>query len=50
MKIMVLLIAASLIMAIIFLAIFFWAVKSGQFDDMESPSFRILDDKNKTEK
>jgi cbb3-type cytochrome oxidase maturation protein len=23
---------------------FFWAVKSGQFDDLDSPALRILDD------
>ncbi len=24
--------------------LFLWAVKSGQFDDMEGPKYRILDD------
>ncbi len=37
-------------MAIIFFSvagvIFFWAVKSGQFDDLEGPAHRILMDEN----
>lgn len=24
--------------------LFFWAVKSGQFDDLQGPAYRILDD------
>jgi cbb3-type cytochrome oxidase maturation protein len=44
MNIFYLLIGASLIVAIIFLAAFIWAVKSGQFDDNETPPYRILFD------
>ena len=37
----------SISVALIFLAAFFWAVKSGQFDDQYTPSVRILfDEKN----
>jgi cbb3-type cytochrome oxidase maturation protein len=39
-----LLIAASTIVALIFLAAFTWAVKSGQFEDDHSPAVRILGD------
>lgn len=46
MGVIVLLIAFSLMVALGFLAAFFWAVKSGQFDDPETPSIRMLfDDK-----
>lgn len=48
MKILVLLIGASLMMAIIFLILFIQAQKNGQFEDLESPSFRILKEKHKT--
>jgi len=44
MNIFYLLIGASLIVAMIFLAAFIWAVKSGQFDDNETPPYRILFD------
>lgn len=44
MNIFYLLIGASLIVALIFLALFIWAVKSGQFDDSETPSYRVLFD------
>ena len=42
------LILISLIVAIGFLVAFFWAVRSGQYDDDYTPSMRILlDDENK---
>jgi len=44
MNIFYLLIGASLIIALIFLGIFIWAVKNGQFDDDYTPSVRILFD------
>lgn len=44
MIIVVLLIAISLIIALIFLAIFFWNVRTGQYDDMFTPSVRMLFD------
>ena len=45
------LILISLIVAIGFLLAFFWAVKSGQYDDDYTPSMRILldDEKKNTE-
>ena len=44
MKIIFLLIALSLIVALGFLAAFFWAVRDGQYDDEYTPSVRILFD------
>ncbi|MCB0733829.1 MAG: cbb3-type cytochrome oxidase assembly protein CcoS [Flavobacteriales bacterium] len=44
MKVIAILIAASMLLAGIFLALFFFAVKKGQFDDLESPGFRILNE------
>jgi len=38
----------SISVALIFLVAFFWAVKSGQFDDQYTPSVRILFDENKS--
>ena len=52
MEVIYLLIAFSLLVALIFLGLFFWAVKSGHFDDQYTPSMRILfdntDSKNQT--
>ncbi len=44
MNIFYLLIGVSLLAALIFLAAFIWAVKSGQFDDDKTPSYRMLFD------
>ena len=44
MSALVLLIAFSLAIALGFLAAFLWAVRSGQFDDSVTPSFRLLSD------
>jgi len=44
MNIMFLLIGASLLAAMVFLFLFIWAVKSGQYDDTYTPSVRILFD------
>lgn len=42
MKIMFLLIGLSLFIALIFLSAFFWAIKSGQYEDVNTPALRIL--------
>jgi cbb3-type cytochrome oxidase maturation protein len=42
MNVIFLLIAASTIVALVFLGAFTWAVRSGQFDDDTSPAVRIL--------
>lgn len=38
------LVPLSILLIGIAVAVFFWAVKSGQFDDMDSPAHRILFD------
>ncbi len=44
MTIIFFLIAASTTVALVFLAAFVWAMKSGQYDDDHSPAVRILGD------
>ncbi|NQU53937.1 MAG: cbb3-type cytochrome oxidase assembly protein CcoS [Bacteroidetes bacterium] len=44
MNIFYLLIGVSLFAALIFLGAFIWAVRTGQFDDNETPSIRMLFD------
>lgn len=34
----------SLLLAAVFLGVFLWATKSGQYDDLETPGHRILID------
>ncbi len=38
------LIPGMIILGLISVLVFFWAVKNGQYDDMEGPAHRILDD------
>ena len=42
MSVLVLLIFASLAIATTFLAAFVWAVRSGQYEDTQTPSMRML--------
>lgn len=49
MEVIFMLIGFSLLVAIIFLVLFFWAVRSGQFDDQYTPSMRVLFDDKKSE-
>ena len=49
MKIIILLIILSLLLASVFLIAFIWANKSGQFDDQYSPSVRILSEDGENE-
>ncbi|MGB0846016.1 MAG: cbb3-type cytochrome oxidase assembly protein CcoS [Thiolinea sp.] len=44
MTIIYLLIPLSLILTAAAIGAFFWAVRSGQFDDMHTPALKILDD------
>ena len=44
MNIFYLLIGVSLLAALIFLGAFIWAVRTGPFDDNETPAIRILFD------
>jgi len=51
MSVILLLLGLSLFVALMFLAAYFWAVKTGQYDDNYTPSIRILfDDKKVTKK
>lgn len=50
MEILYMTIGVSIILALVFLGAFFWATKSGQYEDDYSPSVRILfEDELKTE-
>jgi cbb3-type cytochrome oxidase maturation protein len=42
MEVLFVLIGFSLLIALFFLGCFFWAVKSGQYEDRYTPSIRIL--------
>ena len=49
MSVIILLLIASISVAGLFLGAFIWSVKTGQYDDENSPSVRILfDDKPKS--
>lgn len=51
MNILYLLIGVSLLAALIFLVLFLWAVKSGQYDDTHTPKIRVLfDDEEEIDK
>lgn len=47
MEIVTLLIGLALILVVVIIWAFFWAVKSGQFDDMEGPAHRIIMEEDK---
>ncbi len=42
MSILIILISISLAIAAVFLSLFIWSMKSGQYDDSYTPSLRIL--------
>lgn len=42
MEIMFLLVGVSLFLGLFFLGAFFWAMRQGQFEDLETPAYRIL--------
>jgi cbb3-type cytochrome oxidase maturation protein len=44
MEILYLLIPLSLVLVFLIGAVFWWSVRSGQFDDLEGPAYRILMD------
>ena len=44
MEILPLLIGISVVVAVAIAVVFVWAVRSGQFDDLDTPSVRILTD------
>ena len=43
-----LLIPVSIVLVFVIAALFWWSVRSGQFDDLEGPAHRILMDADKT--
>jgi len=43
MNIIILMIPMSLLLGFGFVAVFFWAVDKGQFEDTETPAYRILE-------
>lgn len=50
MEILYLLIPISVILVFAIAVAFWWSVKSGQFDDLEGPGFRILMDDDRPPK
>ncbi len=46
MMVIVLLIGISVLVAVVFLIVFFWSMKNGQFDDTFTPSVRMLFEDN----
>ncbi|MEC5384876.1 cbb3-type cytochrome oxidase assembly protein CcoS [Uliginosibacterium sp. H3] len=44
MDILFLLIPVSVILALSFVVVFYWALKEGQFEDLDRPGRAILDD------
>ena len=50
MDIIYLLLPIALVIVIIIIGVFFWAVKSDQFDDLEGSAHRILMDEDDIEK
>ena len=50
MSVIIILILASLAVALLFLGGFIWAVRSGQFEDTLTPSMRVLMDEDRATK
>ena len=48
MEILYLLIPLSVALAFLIGGLFWWSVTSGQFDDLEGPAHRVLDDDDDT--
>lgn len=48
MEIIFLLIGVSVVFILVIARLFFWAVKSGQYDDLEGPRHQILMDDDST--
>lgn len=46
MSIIVYLIPVALLLGLCGLGAFIWSIRSGQFEDMEGPAYRILDDED----
>lgn len=50
MEVIFVLIGFSLLVALLFLGLFFWAVRDGQYDDAQTPAMRILFDNDSTKR
>ncbi len=50
MEILYLMVPLGLVLVGLGLWAFFWAVGSGQFDDLDSPGWSVLDDENKRQR
>ena len=50
MEILYLLVPLALLIVALVVVIFFWAVRSGQFDDLEGPAHRIIMDDDSVHK
>jgi len=48
MEILYLLIPISVILVFLIAAAFWWSLRSGQYDDLEGPGYRVLMDKDKS--
>jgi cbb3-type cytochrome oxidase maturation protein len=44
MDILYLLVPLSVLLALLIGALFWWSVRSGQFDDLDGPAHRVLED------
>jgi len=44
------LIPGMIVLGLVSVLVFFWAVKNGQYDDMEGPAHRILEDDDLADK
>ncbi|MCW9707284.1 cbb3-type cytochrome oxidase assembly protein CcoS [Fodinibius salsisoli] len=49
MEVIFILIGCSLLVALLFLGLFFWSVRNGQYDDPHTPAIRILFDNKKSD-
>lgn len=49
MTILFILIPLSLLLLLTAVAAFFWALRGGQFDDLDSPGWRVLEDGGRSE-
>jgi cbb3-type cytochrome oxidase maturation protein len=49
MDILYLLIPLSLVLVFVIAAVFWWSLKSGQFEDLEGPGYRLLMDDDKAD-
>ncbi|HEY3432412.1 MAG TPA: cbb3-type cytochrome oxidase assembly protein CcoS [Rhodocyclaceae bacterium] len=48
MEILYLLIPMSVLLVFVIAAIFWWCLRSGQFEDLEGPGYRVLMDDDRT--